>query len=188
VRLFIAANFDAQLRAKLHEQAAPLRAAVPDISWVPPERLHSTLKFLGEQDQELVPRLSKALSELAVTVQPIDLAVGEYGAFPNFRRARVVWRGVQPGAQLATLASGIDDICSAFGVAREERPYRAHVTLGRVKRPLSAPIANRLEQAARARHELVQWHVGSIEIMHSMSAGRGPTYVPLASVPLGANS
>jgi 2'-5' RNA ligase len=188
VRLFIAANFDAQLRAVLHQQATPLRAAAPDISWVPSERLHSTLKFLGEQNQELLPRLTKAIGELVVALQPIDLSVGAYGAFPNFRRARVVWRGIEPVAQLAALASGIDEVCSTFGVAREERPYRAHVTLGRVKRPLSALTAKRLEQAALARHEVVPWHVGSIEIMHSTVAGKGPTYVPLASVSLGAGS
>ncbi|MEW5917781.1 MAG: RNA 2',3'-cyclic phosphodiesterase, partial [Gemmatimonadota bacterium] len=138
MRLFIAANFDAELRARLHKTASALRDAAPDVAWITAERLHLTLKFLGERDAELVPRLVAALHKLGEETHPVNVRLGSFGAFPNFRRARVVWMGIEPMDQLAALAGNVDTVCSALGIAREERPYRAHVTLGRVKRPLPA--------------------------------------------------
>jgi RNA 2',3'-cyclic 3'-phosphodiesterase len=185
VRLFIAANFDAQLRMRLYEAARSLREAVPDLAWIPPERLHVTLKFLGEQDPELVPRLRDALRAALNATTACRMHIAGFGAFPNFRRARVVWMGSEPAQVLSHVAGAVDTACARLGVRREERPFRAHVTLGRVKRPLPAVAARRLEQLALGRHEAFPWHVRQVDIMHSV-LGRGePTYSVLESIALG---
>jgi 2'-5' RNA ligase len=186
MRLFVAANLDAALQAKLYAAAAPLRAAAPVIAWVPAERLHTTLKFLGEHDGDLVQRLAHALSRVAPRLRACDMRLTGYGAFPNFRRANVVWMGGEPAVALATIVHAIDEACAALGLPREERPFRAHVTLGRVKRPLDRSTAVSLERVATTRHEAFPWHVGSVEIMQSTLGRSGPTYVALESIPLGA--
>ena len=186
MRLFLAANLDADLRTRLHDAAAVLRDAAPGVSWVPSDRLHTTLKFLGEQDASVVPRVASALATLGDTHDSCNIRLRGYGAFPNFRRPNVVWIGGEPAEPLVAIAKAIDDACTALGLPREERPFRAHVTLGRVKRPLDRREALRLETTARARHEAFPWHVGSVEIMLSVLGRSGPTYTVLESVPLRA--
>ncbi|MGH7712445.1 MAG: RNA 2',3'-cyclic phosphodiesterase [Gemmatimonadaceae bacterium] len=186
MRLFVAVNFDAVLRSRLYDAAAPLREAAPDVAWVPAERLHTTLKFLGEHDASLVPRLATALRALATVWSPCDVSLHGYGAFPNFRRPHVVWIGGDPAEPLIAYAAAIDDACAALGLARETRPFRTHVTLGRVKRPLSRRETLQLERIALARHEAFPWHVGSVDIMHSVTGRSGPTYTVLESIGLGA--
>jgi len=188
VRLFVAANFDAALRLQLFEAAAPLRQAAPGVSWVPAERLHTTLKFIGERDAALVQRLVTALYSLGHTLRACDVTLSGYGAFPNFRRPNVVWMGGEPAAPLVQIAGAVDDACATLGIPREERPFRAHVTLGRVKRPLAAAEAVTLERIAAARHEAFRWHVGSVDVMQSTLGRLGPTYAVLESIPLGGGA
>ncbi len=188
MRLFLAANLDAALRTRLYDSAVLLREAAPGVSWVAPDRLHTTLKFLGEQDATLVPRLAGALVALTDAYRACNVRLRGYGAFPHFRRPNVVWIGGEPAEPLAAIATAIDEACTALGLPREERPFRAHVTLGRVKRPLGRREALRLETAALARHEEFPWHVGSVDIMLSVLGRAGPMYTVLESVPLRASS
>jgi len=185
VRTFIAANFDARLREQLYAAAAPLREAAPSVAWVASHLLHVTLKFLGEQNADFVAALTSSLESLASARAPGSVRLQGYGAFPNFRAARVVWIGGERPPVLESLASAVDDTCAALGLEREKRPFRAHVTLGRVKRPLGRAEARRLEETAAQRHEVFPWHVRSIEIMRSDLGRSGPTYTVLHSVPLG---
>jgi len=187
VRLFLAANLDAALRTRLYDAAAVLRDAAPGVSWVAPDRLHTTLKFLGEQDASVVPNIARAVATLGDTHDACNVRLHGYGAFPNFRRPKVVWIGGEPAEPLAAIAKAIDDACTALGLPREERLFRAHVTLGRVKRPLDRREALRLESTALARHEQFPWHVGSVEIMQSVLGRSGPTYTVLESIPLRAS-
>ncbi|MGQ0639729.1 MAG: RNA 2',3'-cyclic phosphodiesterase [Gemmatimonadaceae bacterium] len=186
MRLFVAANFHSALRTQLYDAAAPLRAAAPSVSWVAADRLHTTLKFIGEQDATFVHHLAASLRLLGTKVSGCDVRLAGYGAFPNFRRPRVVWIGGEPAAPLAAIAQAIDAATAALGLSREERPFRAHVTLGRVKRPLARDEALQLERFATARQEAFPWHVGSIEIMQSTLGRLGPAYSVLESIPLGA--
>ncbi len=186
MRLFLAANFDAALRAQLYAAAAPLREAGPTVSWVARERLHVTLKFLGEQDASLVPRLTSALEKNLVTLSACDVLMRGYGAFPNFRNPRVVWMGGEDARPLVAIAASIDDVCAAIGLARETRPFRAHITLGRVQRPLDREAARRMEELSTALdQQCLTWHVGAVDLMRSDLRHAGPTYSILESIALG---
>lgn len=186
MRLFLAANFDAVLRAQLYAAAAPLRDAGPTVSWVARELLHVTVKFLGKQDASLVPRLTNALQENLATRSAFDMRLRGYGAFPNFRDPRVVWMGGEDARPLVAIAASIDDVCAAIGLARETRPFRAHVTLGRVRRPLDREAAHRMEKLSTALdQQSLMWHVGAVDLMRSDLRQAGPTYSILESIALG---
>lgn len=103
MRLFLAINFPPELREALHRAVMRLRTTAPDVRWTPPERLHLTLKFLGEQPPETVDRLKPAMDAIAARHRPMDLVIDGVGALPNFRRARVVWVGVGPNKKLELL-------------------------------------------------------------------------------------
>lgn len=186
MRTFIAANFDAPLREQLHAAAAPLREAAPSVAWVASHLLHVTLKFLGEQNADFIAALTSSLESLSGRQMGGSVRLQGYGAFPNFRAARVVWMGGERPPLLQSLATAVDDTCAALGIERESRAFRAHVTLGRVKRPLGRAEARRLEETAGERHEVFSWHVRNIDIMRSDLGRAGPAYTVLHSVPLAA--
>ena len=186
MRLFVAANLDNALRQGVYESAERLREAAPRVAWVRRELLHMTLKFLGEQDAGLVPAFSAALRAVGAASEPVDIRIHGYGAFPNFREPRVVWIGGDLPRSLTVLAGAVDEACAAFGVEREQRPFRAHITLGRVHRPLAREEHRRLEQAAQERHEVLRWHVETVDLMRSELGRSGPTYTVVESFALGA--
>ncbi len=184
MRLFLAANFTAALREQLYAAAAPLRDAAPTVAWVARDLLHVTLKFLGERDASLVPAVAATLRAIALTQSPFDVRLGGYGAFPNFRSPRVVWMGAEDAQPLVAIAAAIDEAYVAIGVARDARPFRAHLTLGRVKRPLDRDETRGLEQTATTLNQPFTWRVGAVDLMRSELGRAGPTYTVLESIAL----
>jgi len=138
VRCFVAVDVSPDVRAGVARVIAALRAGAPgaDVRWVDPTAVHLTLKFLGAVPDERVPVVSAALGEAAAGFPHVALAAGGLGTFPGPARPRVVWVGITAGAEaLAALAGGIDDALAPAGFAREARPFRGHVTIGRVRAP-----------------------------------------------------
>lgn len=186
IRLFVAVNLPPASRERIAADSLPLREAAPSIAWIRAPLLHLTLKFIGEQEERLVPRFAEACAAVAGVARPHRLAFGAYGAFPNLRRPHVVWLGISAGAEhLARVVADLDAACEALGVPRETRPFRPHLTIGRVKRDLSRRESRALAHAARSASSEEAMLVESIDLMRSDLGGAGPVYTVLASAPLG---
>jgi 2'-5' RNA ligase len=164
MRLFLALNIDPEVRRRCYAATQAVRAAGPDVRWVDESKLHLTLKFLGEQPESLVAPLSAALDKAAAQSRALDLQFGALGAFPNFRRPRVVWLGVAPDPKLELLHHDVEVACGTLSLPLEGRPFRPHVTLGRVDKADGA-----LRQAARGIRVREVSAVNSIDVM--LSAG-----------------
>lgn len=97
MRLFVALDIDADIRRRLAEFVADLRAHVPGVRFVGPETFHVTLKFIGESSR--VDELRRALE--AVRAAPVELAFRDCGFFPGPQRPRVFWVGIEadPGCK-----------------------------------------------------------------------------------------
>jgi RNA 2',3'-cyclic 3'-phosphodiesterase len=185
VRLFIAVNFPAELREALFVDAASLRRSGDGVSWVPPERLHLTLKFLGECERTLLEPLGSVLRKATAEEGALALSLGGLGAFPNFSRPRVVWIAVDDGGRLARLAAALDRECGALGIERERRRFQPHLTIGRVRGELSRAAARALAEQARSPVRGHAVAVRSVDLMHSESSHAGPRYHVVDSAPLG---
>jgi 2'-5' RNA ligase len=175
MRLFLALNIEPEVRHRVHAAMHALRAASPDVRWVDESKLHLTLKFLSEQPESLVAPLSAALDKAAGQSRELDLQFGAVGAFPNFRRPRVVWVGVAPDPKLELLHHDVEVACETVGLSVDGRPFRPHVTLGRVDKADGA-----LRQAARGIRVREVSVVTSVDIMLSA----GGRYRMLHSSPL----
>lgn len=184
MRLFLAINLPAEVRQRAADAAAPMRDAVPGIAWVPPEKLHLTLRFLGEQPDAVAPELDRLVHDVAAAHSAFSIGLRGIGGFPTLRRARVVWMGVQPEPRLELLHHDIELACAAIGFELEGRPFRPHVTLGRVRAPLDAERVDRLRAAARTIRYRDEFLVQSIESMQSVTGPSGSAYARLASAPL----
>ena len=186
MRLFLAINLPAAVIAAIDTEIAPLRAAAPALRWIPPERWHLTVRFLGEQPLESVPGIRDALDEATSRHGDAPVSLSGIGAFPNFRRARVVWLGVAPDPKLEILHHDVESACVALGMEPEGRPFRPHLTLARVPAGTGEAELRALSRAARTVRYSEVVDAATVDLMASELAPDGPRYRLLHSSPLGA--
>ena len=186
MRLFIAVNLPAAVRDAIYADVEPLRGATTAIRWVSPAALHVTLKFLGEQDESLVIPLRDVLESVVPPHAAIFARTTDVGAFPNFRRPRVVWVGMTSERALQSLAGDIDRALTPLGIPRDARAFQAHLTLGRVKGELGPTQATALAAAAKSCQGSRELAVRTVDLMQSELGPGGSRYSVLAAVPLHA--
>jgi 2'-5' RNA ligase len=184
MRLFLAIELEPDLRRRLREATAPLRAVVPDAGWVAEDRLHLTLKFLGEQPEALVEPLIAAMEEVASRHWPVQMQLRGLGAFPNLRRPRVIWIGIAPAPKLELLQHDVEERCAALGVEVEGKPFRPHLTIGRLRGTEDGDAVREMANAARGIRFRADALVSAIGLMHSTLTPAGARYERLAEAAL----
>jgi RNA 2',3'-cyclic 3'-phosphodiesterase len=140
-RLFCALALPEEVRTAAATHAARMREAFPRVraSWERPEKMHLTLKFVGEVERARAAELSTAAARSAGTTASFVLSVGGTGTFPPHGPPRVLWLGVEDASGgLALLHRRLEDECVAAGFPREARPFNPHLTLARVRAPRDA--------------------------------------------------
>jgi 2'-5' RNA ligase len=140
VRTFIAVELDQEIRSGLQTLQDRLRALVAprSVRWVRPEGIHLTLKFLGDTPTGKLDEIQNALAMAAGDLFAFSFAVGGLGCFPNARRPRVLWVGLQePAGALVRLRDAVEEHVAPLGFPTEKRRFHPHLTLGRVQRHAS---------------------------------------------------
>jgi RNA 2',3'-cyclic 3'-phosphodiesterase len=133
MRLFIALEIPANVRAALGEISAKLRSqAGRGVRWTDPRGIHLTLKFIGHVEEARVEAIRGALAGVHAA-QAVEAAFRGLGWFPNARHPRVIWAGVEAGASIPALATEIERALEPLGIARESREFRPHLTLARIQ-------------------------------------------------------
>lgn len=185
VRTFIAIEMPESARAFLARCQDRLRGAGGTVRWVRPELIHLTLVFLGEVASARLPAVEAAVREAAGGFAPLALEPRGVGRFPPRGRPRVVWVGVdEPTGGLVRLQKAVADATAAFAEKTEDRAYAAHLTLGRVQGGDVHALAEAVDAMAEERGRALE--AREVVVFRSVLAPGGPTYTPLARVPLGA--
>ncbi len=138
IRTFIAIEIPANIKNGLSLLIESLRESSGDarIRWVKPESIHLTLKFIGDLSPGAVSRITENIEKPAAKRSKFEITVGGLGCFPNWHKPRVVWVGIsEESGELTTLQNEIDLALEPLGILPETRPYHAHLTVGRVKKP-----------------------------------------------------
>ena len=135
IRAFLAIEPPEDILQKISVLQEKLRREISDrISWTKPEGQHLTLKFFGDISKEDVKNICPTVQKRTVAEQKLNLKVEKLGVFPDAHRPLVLWCGVTGDTEkLITLQKKLDGDFAALGVPAEERPFRAHLTLGRIK-------------------------------------------------------
>lgn len=134
IRTFIAIEIPPEIQNNIAELQNNLKRLGGKISWTKPGNIHLTLKFLGDTDVERIAAIGSELERAAKSTTGFKIHVKGTGAFPNWKRPRVIWIGAQSeGEQLSELAEQIENRMHQFGFEKESRRFSAHLTLGRVK-------------------------------------------------------
>ena len=192
IRVFVALDLPPSIKEYLSETMTRLRASLPGgVRWVDPAGVHLTLKFLGDVDAGLVTGLLQAMDESAAKFARPDLQLqlAKLGTFPNQREPRVLWAGVSGDMEgLEQLQRLVDGAISDLGFAPERRPFRPHLTLGRVRDQVWAEdrrrIGTGLSQLPFNPSQL--WKVEEMHLIRSTLTPRGAIYESIGCVPFPA--
>ena len=140
-RVFCAVEISEGVRAQLHDHVRRLREAVPDVaaSWTRVENIHLTLKFFGNVAVDRVPNISAAAARAAKEFSSFPIGVGTTGVFPRPSRPQVLWIGVSDSTgKLSNLQQRLEEECEIEGFEKEDRAFKPHLTLARIRRPEGA--------------------------------------------------
>jgi 2'-5' RNA ligase len=144
IRAFIAITLPSEIKTELESTIQKFKAErVKGVRWVAVENIHLTLRFLGDTSPADLEQLTKILQAECTAYSSFAVEVAGVGAFPNPRRPRIIWVGLQAPAVLTELAASIESAARSIGIQPEERAFSPHLTLGRVKNDASpADILN----------------------------------------------
>jgi len=180
-RMFCAFELPGSLRARINQHSQKVRAAVPDAaaSWGRPENIHLTVKFFGNVDPERVPVISAAAARVVKEFSPIRIEVGDTGVFPRPSRPQVLWIGVEdPSGRLAALQQQLEREFAADGFPKEDRAYKPHLTIARIRKPHDAV---RLAQThLETKFEKVEISFSELVLFRSELSSKGSKYTAIS--------
>jgi 2'-5' RNA ligase len=186
VRLFVAIELSSEIRNALVAFIEELHGLAPKAKWVRGENLHVTLKFLGETDAAKLQDIPQTLA-MVRSSEPVSLNFHGLGFFPNERRARVLWVGMEASANLKILAEAIDQQMHTLGFPLETRSFTPHLTLARFEPPgIPAQLGVAIKQ--HASRQFGSLSAGEFHLIESKLKRTGAEYTTLQSFPFVAGN
>ena len=180
--MFCAIDLPDVVRGRLEDHVSRLRKQVPEVaaSWSRVENIHLTLKFFGNVEVTQIQKISDAAERVAKQFSSFQIAVGETGVFPRPSRPQVLWIGVNdPSGQLASVQERFENECEAEGFAKENRAYRPHLTIARLRNPEGA---RRLADAhLEMRFEAIDLKVRELVVFRSELSPKGSKYTKISA-------
>jgi 2'-5' RNA ligase len=179
-RLFIAISLPEQLLQNLNELQTQLKRFAKEATWVRPQGIHLTLKFLGYVDPKRIPEISERLSK--ISNDSFDIEVRGFGFFPNPRRPSVLWVKVQSQG-LLHLQQKVEDAMTATGFEKENRSFSPHLTLARFKTHHGlAELSKMVEE--RSNNNFGKFRPKHFELFESILHRDGAEYLVVQSFSL----
>ena len=145
MRIFIAALIPEDIRVLLTNYIKSLKHNIDGVKWEKLEKLHVTLKFLGDVDEARVDEISNLLGKLVHGYSPFNMNISDFGGFPNLKNPRVLYVGLSHNSELPQFHSELERDLYSLGFKKEDRRFIPHITLARVKKRInikeSLPLA-----------------------------------------------
>ena len=189
VRLFIALELPATVQDALHAPLQTIREKLPPrvVRWTPPPNIHLTLKFLGDVPLKQIEAVQVALNKSVKSYPNLDLLIHDAGCFPNPKHPRIVWLGVKDNTgHLADLQNSIEHQIAPLGYPSDNRPFKPHLTIGRVKRHVQGrdlldigKVVQRLKIG-----NVSDWQSSTVSLMESNLLPDGAQYTRCYAAPL----
>lgn len=185
IRAFIAIELTSEFKRILTQIGDELKSRIPPstVRWVKPAAMHLTLVFLGETPVAKLDTIERAMAKAAARIPPITLNATGMGCFPNTRRPRVVWVGIdEPSGHLRQLKKALD---RELEIEPEKRPFSPHLTLGRVHKRAGRGNSQQLGQVVESvtLKDAGEMTARQVHLIRSDLRPAGPIYTILASAP-----
>jgi len=176
MRLFIACDLSQAQKHELETIQHKMTNYLSGVRWVKPQGLHLTLSFLGDTDEKFIDPLKIMLEKVAATANSFILKLGGCGVFPNLSKARVLWIGVREGEEaLQNIKKELDYGLEGLGFEAEKRPYKPHLTIGRMRYSVEEKLIRRsLEESGEFRSSTTE--VSKLVLYESRLTAHGAYY------------
>jgi 2'-5' RNA ligase len=187
VRLFVACEVPEDAREAIATVITRLREQSGNaVRWIRPEGIHVTLKFLGEVSQKKLPAIKIAIQEAVLRHHPFNLELANIGTFGGREGLRIMWVGVAGDVlRLEALVRDVNLALAVVGFEPERRPFRPHLTLGRVRDEVGTRQRAEIEVAVgKTDVPPVAWRTNQVSLMRSRLTPQGAFYDVLATFPL----
>jgi len=178
MRLFIATTFPPEVLRDLNERVARLKPRLPPATWVRPETQHLTFAFLGEQPESLVETVAAPLTTALATIERFEARLQGAGVFPNVRRARVGWGGLEPQQPFQGVARAVREVVTKNGVTLDNVDFQPHLTLMRMREGWP-PASIGLFTKALEDYRSEPFEVSEVTLFSSELSSKGATHTPL---------
>jgi 2'-5' RNA ligase len=133
IRCFLALPLTTSAQQRLKIVQRRLSDAGVKVKWEPAEKLHLTVRFLGDTRPERRARLEGMLGRWSEQIESFDLAIHSLGAFPSTLHPRVIWAGAFPSTSVLEIGAGSERLCGEAGWPAEKHAFHPHITLARVR-------------------------------------------------------
>ncbi len=175
MRLFIALPLGSSVKTALGSIISDLKPHGGSVKWVKPENIHMTLRFLGETDEKLLGDIKEVIDEVAGQHHRVETSISKLGGFPNLNRPRVIWVGMEKDIDhLAKVARQMELKIRTLGFEEESKPFKAHLTLARVRAPQG--LNNLVGHLRDYRMEEIPVSFDRIILFKSTLTPQGPIY------------
>jgi RNA 2',3'-cyclic 3'-phosphodiesterase len=179
MRLFLALAIPTDVREKIAALIRELRGVDANPKWINPDNLHATLKFIGEVAPEKAVQIGDALATVQ-TRQPVVVEFRDIGFFPDARRPKTAWVGIQPPQMLSSLAAEANRVLAPLGIHREEKPFVPHLTIARFKETFLSPALRAEIEDPKSRN-FGTLTTGEFHLIESKRKSAGAEYTTLRS-------
>ncbi|MEA1936174.1 MAG: RNA 2',3'-cyclic phosphodiesterase [Thermodesulfobacteriota bacterium] len=183
IRTFLAIELPEEIKVQIGNIQNRLKVTVKGVRWTRPEGIHLTLKFFGNVSENDIVNISRIVEKNTIDVRPLTLNVSTVGTFPNFKRPRVLWLGISGSVErLSDLQKEIENDLESIGFQRENRVFRAHLTLGRVKPPKDVKGLSEIIKSEES-YDAGSFRAGGLTLFKSDLTPQGAIYTKLAYFP-----
>ncbi len=152
IRSFLALNIDLHSVRSIDREQRILRGKCEEtgitVKWVPPQNMHLTMRFLGELTEPMIQAVKDTVEQVTRSFPPFEMETAGLGVFPDTRNPQVIWAGVHSdGSHLERLYTALSKVLEETGFKTDSRPFKSHVTIGRIKSGDAAALFGCLEES-----------------------------------------
>jgi 2'-5' RNA ligase len=188
LRAFVAVEIPAELQDTIAKCTISLQKELPNpvVRWIPPRKLHLTIKFLGNITSDTLEQLAEGLVVEVASHEAFSMALAGLGSFPNSIQARVIWIGIKAPPNLSGLQREVESISAGLGFPQTASSFSPHLTIGRVGKNIS-PVDMQKIHSTLGKVTigiLGKIKVNNIYIYKSVLQPSGPVYNRLYTFPL----
>lgn len=188
IRAFLASEVPAPLQDAIHSATIDLRKSLGNdlVRWVPIHNVHLTLIFLGDISSSSLDLIKQMMTTEAAQIRAFEMKVEGLGSYPNARRPRVLWVGLNAPAALSYLQHALEAASARLGYEPEDREFSPHLTIGRVRQNVSAADQQKIRTALEETRvgNLGTTCVDGVHLFKSDLQPSGSLYTKLFSAPL----
>lgn len=182
-RIFIALKIEAGENLLKMISSYRDRLKKDHIKWTDTSNIHITIAFLGDTEEKTIYAIISMLEENCNGFGQFELILKGSGIFRNISDPRIIWTGIEPSQKLIQLNSLIINGLKELDIKMEDRPYKPHLTIGRIKHLNSSESLKALIEEFQ-NYEIQLVPVNEVILYESILLSAGPVYKPLRKVKL----